>query len=143
MERVTEFIDFLEEYTDFIMRLASNRAQLETRQGDMKNIDDRLKRYNNSEDYRFVVRELRFDKDKLKLEIKRLTENNERLEKNKQSQVSNGLCSLSGISELLANAGLDEAQVEQALAGVMFRINSKLATEAEKAQMSAQGPSNE
>ena len=127
MERVKEFVDFLEEYTDFIMRLSRSRAELEMRQEDLANIDKKIFRSNGSEAARIVGKELKYERDKLALQVKRLEGNNERFEKDKQSQISEGLCSLSGLAEILASAGLDEDQVEQLLAGVMFRINIKIA----------------
>ena len=142
MERVTEFVDFLEEYTDFIMSLATSRAHLEMRQEDLANIDKKIFRSNGSEAARIVGKELKYERDKLSLQVKRLEGNNERFEKDKQSQISEGLCSLSGLAEILASAGLDENQVEQLLAGVMFRINSKIATEKERETMVAIGPQN-
>ena len=126
MERVKEFVDFLEEYTDFIMRLASSRAELEMRQEDLANLDRKIFRSNGSDAAKIVGKELKYERDKLSLQVKRLETNNGRFEREKSGQITNGLCSLSGLAELLTEAGLDENQVEQLLAGVMFRISNKL-----------------
>lgn len=142
MERIKEFVDFLEEYTDFIMRLASSRAELEMRQEDLENIDRKIFRSNSSDIAKAIGKELKYDRDKLYLQVKRLENNNERFEREKHSQISDGLCTLSGLAELLTEAGFDQQQVEQLLAGVMFRINNKLLTEDEKAKGLSQGPMN-
>ena len=142
MERVKEFVDFLEEYTDFIMRLATSRAELEMRQEDLVNIDRKIFRSNGSDVAKAIGKELKYDRDKLYLQVKRLENNNQRFEKEKHSQIREGLCSLSGLAEIIAEAGLDEKQVEQLLAGVMFRISNKIATEEEKSSLAASGPQN-
>ena len=87
-------------------------------------------------------KELKYERDRLSLQVKRLESSNERFEREKQAQINEGLCSLSGLAEILASAGLDENQVEQLLAGVMFRINTKIATEEEKVSLTASGPQN-
>ncbi len=143
MERVKEFVDFLEEYTDFIMRLATSRAELEMRQEDLANLDRKIFRSNGSDAAKVVGKELKYERDKLSLQVKRLENNNDRYEREKQTHISEGLCSLSGLAEILTEAGLDESQVEQLLAGAMFRINSKLATDKEKTQIPAKSPVNE
>ena len=142
MERVKEFVDFLEEYTDFIMRLSRSRAELEMRQEDLASIDKKIFRSNGSEAAKIVGKELKYERDRLSLQVKRLESSNERFEREKQAQINEGLCSLSGLAEILASAGLDENQVEQLLAGVMFRINTKIATEEEKVSLTASGPQN-
>ena len=142
MERVKEFVDFLEEYTDFIMRLSRSRAELEMRQEDLSSIDRKIFRSNGSDLDKAIGKELRYERDKLSLQVKRLEGVNERFEREKKSQISEGLCSLSGLAEILAGAGLDENQIEQLLAGVMFRISNKIATEEEKTTMAASGPQN-
>lgn len=142
MERVKEFVDFLEEYTDFIMRLATSRAELEMRQEDLANIDRKIFRSNGSDVAKAIGKELKYDRDKLSLQVKRLENNNDRFEREKQSLISEGLCSLTGLAEILTEAGLDESQVEQLLAGVMFRISNKIATDKERETMVASGPQN-
>ncbi len=138
MERVKGFVDFLEEYTDFIMRLASNRAELEMRQEDLEIVDKKIFRSNGSDADKIIGRDLKYEREKLSLQVKRLESNNERYEREKQSHISEGLSSLSGIAEILTEAGLDENQVEQLLAGVMFRISNKLDASAQNASNSSQ-----
>lgn len=137
MERVTEFVDFLEEYTDFIMSLATSRAHLEMRQEDLDGLDRRIFRSNGSDKDKAIGKELKYERDRLALQVKRLENNNERYEREKGKEIEVGLSALSGLSELLTEAGLSESQVEQILAGVMFRISSKLdATTPESAKKS-------
>ena len=141
MERVKEFVDFLEEYTDFIIKLATSRAEFEMRQEDLKNIDRKIFKSNGSDASRAVGKEFGYERDKLALQVKRSENNKLRHESEIQPKINEGLSSLSGLAEILAEAGLDRQQVEQLLAGVMFRINNKISPESEK-QPFIVGPQN-